>query len=328
MPQQPLDEQRIKDYLLGASPEAETERLDEMSLTDDEFVERLRGVENDLVDAYTKGELSRDELARFDSHYLASPRRREKVRFAQAFAGFVNDAESAQADEGRRMTSASSAISKGARERSGFSLFAFPRLQWGFAAASVLLLLAGGYLIFENARLRNQMSQVQAERSNLERREQELLGQLADQKASDAKTEQELQRVRERLAQLDSEKGTPSQGAQHDLKVIAFNLVPQTRGVSQIPALPVPTATDQVALTLELETNDFPAYRAALRNPVTGQIIWRSRRLNATVNKPALRISLPAHLLKAQNYVVELSGVSASGQTDYVGSYPFRVLLH
>src|SRR5262245_27744698 len=82
------DEQLIIRYLLGQLPADETERLDEMSISDDDFVERSRSVENDLVDAYARGELSGEMLAHFESSFLASPARREKVRFAKALAGF------------------------------------------------------------------------------------------------------------------------------------------------------------------------------------------------------------------------------------------------
>ena len=78
------DDELVVRYLLGALPATETECLDELSITDDAFVLRLRTVEQDLVDAYVKGELSGDTLARFRSRYLASPAQRRKVRFAQA----------------------------------------------------------------------------------------------------------------------------------------------------------------------------------------------------------------------------------------------------
>jgi hypothetical protein len=48
--------QTSTEYLLGALPEAETERLDELSITDDEFTESLQVAETDLVDAYVLGE--------------------------------------------------------------------------------------------------------------------------------------------------------------------------------------------------------------------------------------------------------------------------------
>ena len=62
-------------------------------------------------------------------------------------------------------------------------------------------MLAGGYLWLENARLRNQMAQTQAERAALQQREQDLQKQLDEQRSANAQTASELAGVRERLAQ-------------------------------------------------------------------------------------------------------------------------------
>ena len=76
-------DQQLVRYLLGLLPEEEAERLDEQSIVVDEFAARLQCVENDLVDAYVSGTLEGDILERFESFYLASPLRREKVKFAE-----------------------------------------------------------------------------------------------------------------------------------------------------------------------------------------------------------------------------------------------------
>ncbi len=308
----PLDEQLITDYLLGALPENETEQLDEMSLTDDDFADRLNAVENDLVDAYVRGELSEDTLARFESQYLASPKRREKVSFAQTLLNIVDKSTIAQIEE--------------ARQKPGWSsFFAVPRLslQWGFAAVALVLLATGGYLMFENMRLSNQISQTQAERAALEQRELELRRRLAQQHSSDNETMKELARVRDRLAQVEQ----LAASQQREVKLIAFNLSPQTRGIGKIPLLAVPAGTDYVALSLELEANDFSAYQVALKNPATGKILWLSGKLKAVDTNRSVQFGLPANLLHSQNYVLELSGISPSGGAEIVSSYPFRVTV-
>src|SRR5687768_11456621 len=76
--------QTIRDYLLGQLPESESERLDELSITDEECAERIRAVEHDLVDAFARGELHGVLLTQFRSRDLTTPRRREATRFAQA----------------------------------------------------------------------------------------------------------------------------------------------------------------------------------------------------------------------------------------------------
>ena len=82
--QQTPSDQLITQYLLGSLSSEETERLDELSLSDDEFAGRLQVVENELIDAYVEGELSGQTLQQFNSFYLSSPKRCERVRFAQA----------------------------------------------------------------------------------------------------------------------------------------------------------------------------------------------------------------------------------------------------
>ena len=64
------DDQRLVRYLLGSLPEDETEQFDELSIADDQFSAQLSAVEHDLVDAYVKGELSGDMLARFDQREI------------------------------------------------------------------------------------------------------------------------------------------------------------------------------------------------------------------------------------------------------------------
>src|SRR5579859_5404845 len=83
------DDQLLIRYLLGSLEEDKAERLDELSVTDDDFAWRLRAVENDMVDAYVRGDLSGETLDRFRSFYLSTPRRRERLEFARALLAFT-----------------------------------------------------------------------------------------------------------------------------------------------------------------------------------------------------------------------------------------------
>ena len=81
---------QLQDYLLGRLADAEAAPLDELSISDEEFASRLRAAEHDLVDAYVRGELTGKILDDFQTHYLASPRRREKVALARGFSRAVD----------------------------------------------------------------------------------------------------------------------------------------------------------------------------------------------------------------------------------------------
>ena len=334
MGKQPVNEQMIIEYLLGGASDSEQERLDEMSVTDDEFAELLRASENDLIDSYVRGELSGDVLTKFNTYYLASSGRREKVSFAKTFLRFADKSVGAQMEDARAVALSSHAEREpGFHESSRWRFLALlrPTLQWGLATAALVILIGGGYLVVENQRLRNRMAQTQAERAALEQREQELRLKLDQQRSLDNETEKELEQVRDRLTQLEQQLAAGQQQTKPEpeprgLKVIAFNLTPQSRGIGQITTLTLPAGTDYLSLILEMEVDGFPAYQAALRNPANGQIVWRSGKLKVSGKEKSLRVSLPGSLLNSQNYVLELSGITTKGVADNVSSYAFRVV--
>ena len=194
LPDSGPDDQQLVRYLLGLLPEEDAERLDEASIVDDEIAGRLRVVENDLVDAYASGSLEGESLRRFESFYLSSPLRRQKVKFAGSFHRTVNQpAVSADANPVKRAAPASAA------EPAAFPVAFRPKRRivpgvestWRLAVAA-LLVLACGALLFWDARLRSGLTEAQRQSAALERQAHELEQQLLDQRAANAETAKEL----------------------------------------------------------------------------------------------------------------------------------------
>ena len=317
--QQRFDDQVLIQYLLGGLSEEEAERLDELSVVDDAFAWQLSAVEDDLVDAYARGELSGHDMAQFKAFYLASPERLRKVEFAEALRSF--DARSATSAAGAApATAAPSAILQ--KDSSGSSsrhrlLTPSLTLQWGFACGVLILVLGGIYLLHENVRLRKQMTGLEGSHAAADVREHELQQQLNDQRAASA----------DMARQLDGLRG--SQPNFDQLTIVATLLPPPTRGPGHIPTVTVPSGTSFVVLLLALETDDFPVYRVELKDPATNQTLWRSANLGASpagANR-AVSVSFPARLLRQQNYVLELSGVTATGPVEDIAAYPVRVVM-
>ncbi len=152
----------IVDYLLGSLPEAETERFDELSFTDDDFAAVLDSCETDLIDAYARGELTGAALENFEAYYLASPARREKVKFAGVFQEFARR-NIAQKSEGF------SAVNPKPKKTpadffTAFRILAAPRavLQWSFAAAVLFAMLGGLWLAFSRSNQQENQSAAQS----------------------------------------------------------------------------------------------------------------------------------------------------------------------
>jgi hypothetical protein len=310
------DDQFLTRYLLGALPAEEAERLDQLSIVDEELAARLGAVEYDLVDSYVRGETRGEDLARFESFYLSSAKRREKVQFARALLEREGGAAAAAATVIRTVvTPARGPDTKASPRRR--SLFSRPVFQWGFAGAAALLMLAAGYLLVDNARLHRQMSESRTRQSEFDRRERDSSTELDQLRTDNAQAQQELQRLRGLQSSLDQ------------LTAVPLVLLPPSRSVSAMPTVSIKPGTDLVVLLLTLESDDFPVYRVVLRDPATNQVLWRSANMTSTSagEKKAVSVSVRAGLLKQQNYIAELTGLPARGNPELIGGYSFRAVL-
>jgi hypothetical protein len=286
-------------YLLGLLPDDEAERVDRLSVSSDEVAWRLRHAEDDLVDAYVRGTLDADAVERFESFYLSSEHRRQKVQFARTFAAAVD----------RR---------SGSPESPSLRRVTVPRSRtvWRLAAAATIFLLAG-VALSEYLRLRTDLTVARSASVALSNRARELERQLNDERLAGTARELENTRTRDSV-----------QGSAPSLPAIALVLLPQTRSVGPIATIAVPDGANLVALELRLESNDFARYHAALKDPGTNRIIWRRDRITARAGDrmPTVAFTIPAGVLRSQHYSLELNGTSASGQAEVAGSYVFEVV--
>jgi hypothetical protein len=295
------DDRQLVRYLLGLLAEEETERLDEASIADEEVASRLCTVENDLVDAYVRGTLDGETLERFNSFYLASPRRRHKVRFAERFLGAV--------DRAPRPAPRASAASTGLNVIRRMSIAPRSKSIWRVAAAA-LLVVACGVLVLEDVRLRRGLREAGRESEALHERAQSLTRQLDQQRAAHAEIVREGDRIRAALP----------------TRTTALVLLPQTRAMGPVSTIAVLPGTDVVAIDLRLEPGDFSGYQVALKDPATNDVVWRSDPLTPTASRrpPTISVAVPADVLKPQHYSFELTGRRAAA-TEVVGSYTLRI---
>jgi anti-sigma factor RsiW len=335
------DDNLMRAYLLGSLSAEDTETCDELSFTDDAFVARLQALEDDLVDAYAQGELSGAEHKQFESYYLASPRRQEKVNFARSLQTLAAQHSVAVAPAPETALP----ISETPAERTSTSwwqswqsLFTLPNLtlQWGMAAAALLFLLLGGWLLVETQRLRGQMDAAQTQRAALQQREQELRAQLEQQRAANARTldqlnaelkrtEQQLAELKRQQQQIAQQPRTPAQSEPPNFQHV--ELTPQTRTLGKPFEVVIAAGTDFAILQLVTPEDDYVAHRVELLN-ADGQRLWRSGTLKARPSGTArvLDVSVRAKLLPPGSYVVQLQGIAADGQSEDIRKYSFKVV--
>jgi hypothetical protein len=308
LPDSSLNEQLIIQYLLGDLPQAESDRLDQLSVTDDEFAEFLEAVESELIDDYIRGELPENRRTRFESHYLISATRLEKVAVARTILRRADNVEtSAQLREWMRPV-------KLAPSRT---------YQWIAIAAAMIVLMLTGYLLLTNIQLQNQIAQMKEEHNALKKREEQLQRDLTERSVLDRQKETELAITREKLEAL--EKQLADHGSA-PVKLFAFTLSPQQREIATIPDIKIPAATESLAVTLKLESDDFPMYKTVLKNSAADEILWQSKS-EKSINHTVV-VKFPAKILKSrQDYILEIYGITERGNTEIISGYPFHVLI-
>lgn len=300
-----FDDQYVVRYLLGTLPAEEAERLDEMSVANDDFAWRLREIENDLVDSYVRSELTGETLQQFKSFYMASARRREQVEFAEGL---------------RRFQLATTTANEPSRTRAPFwGALSSPwvALRFGLSAAALVILFVAGYLLVENARLRREINDVRVQQGSIEQRRQQLEKELNEQRTANA------------AAQKNPEPWSGPGSEIGQLKTMSLLLPPPTRGLTSLKTVTVHPDTDLLVLLLTLESADFPWYRITLKDPATNRVVWRSSELEpvSAGESKAVSAGFRARLLKQQNYIAEVAGLQHGKGARVVGDYPFRVVL-
>ena len=87
---QESDEKVIRKHLLGSLTEEELSRAEERLLADDDYFELLTIMEEELIDDYISGDLTDEDRKQFEAHFLSTPERREKLRFAQTLKEYIS----------------------------------------------------------------------------------------------------------------------------------------------------------------------------------------------------------------------------------------------
>lgn len=341
MDRETYDNQKLKAYLLGEPSGADADAFDEASFTDENFGAALSAAENDLIDAYLQNELRGAELKKFESVYLSTKHRREKIEFARALQTFA----------GKEILN-----SKTETEKTGF--FAWRNifgnrnraLQFGFAAAALLVLFfgifwftilrrenAGGEIVLkktptpENSAAVNQNSAPENKNSN------ESVPSAIQNPANEnsQNSNEKMPETNKRSANVNKNSNEKNQTPDKKIPVsipqepliATFFLAPPLRGANKIPLFDVPKNASQINVELQIEADDYKTYHVTLTNE-TGDInLWRRSSLKAKskgANK-FLNVNFPAKLLGNGFYSLTVSGVNENGEAEIVANYPFRI---
>jgi hypothetical protein len=309
-------EQIIQRYLLGELTQGEQEALEQRYFNDRRLFEQMVQAENALVDRYARGLLAPQVRDRFERYYLNHPKRRERAKFAEAFA--------VKLDQITEVVAAPPAQTESLLARILDSMRG-PRLAW--ALSLVLLLMAAGAMWFlsETRRLRQDLAKTENEKARQAQRARELEQQVANERLRSEQLSAELDRLRAEQAA----KPLPSPSLNATPAFVALVLsAAGIRGTDTGPPklLVIPAGTEEVRLQLNLEESGYRSYRASLQQAGGKEISARQQLIPKTTKSGAsFTLIIPAQRFATGDYILTLRGVTQSGEVEDVSKSLFRV---
>jgi len=336
-------------YLLGQLPPEDQVRLEERAFTDQDYMQNFLAVERDLIDEYARGELTGAERRQFETHFLVSPGRRQRLRFSKALAQIAP--ESAAAAETSRRTVLPSHANWWAPLLTWLRC-RNPALVYSLAALLLVAVIAGLWLITGNTRRDTQVAQGNAaERGRGEagasvstgtgergrNAEEKPTPQDGEGMESRQPAEQQQQIERNAVGARQPQSGREGRARAHkespapSQPVIASLILPPgtSRSSDNLPQLIIPRRARLAQLQVGLMPEDlFEVYHAKVRT-AGGAEIWGRKNIRARATRGAgraLTLLLPADLLAAGRYELVLKGVTTQGKVEDVNYYNFSVM--
>lgn len=235
----------LRRYLLGTLPEDQWDEIEQQLLREDDFASNIEVIEDEIIDDYLQGTLSKQERQAVETHFLCPPERQRKLWFARLLRSHLQHQE------------------QPVIKPIPTPWFQRPAFSWAMSLATVTLLAATVGLGVYTANL-----------SRLLQRQKD------DNQMAQADLEQERKRVEKVEAQLlllqqqagGDHPATPDQP-------VAFNLMESERG----PGLP--ELNQNVEIHIALVHGVLSSYQATLQSDADNRKIWSQTGLKPTGNQ-------------------------------------------
>src|SRR5215471_7212095 len=291
-----VDEVLLVKYLLGNLTEEEQVYVENRAFADANHLGALEAAEADLIDAYVRGQLSQAERRGFERQFLTSPSRRNKVEFARALARVASESRAV------RLPTAWQTLLSVVR---GWS----PAVQVAAGLATVVFAAGGSWLIVQNTSMRSRVTVLEAQRRDLEIREQEL---------------------RHELAVHSQQQSTTRVGV---LPPVVASLVFSpglTRAETRVEQLVLNPSVQIAHVEIQLESrDDYPRFRVELRKRSGDDVLTQGNlpKRRTTVGY-SVSFDVPASALLPGEYELALKGLLDDQSVQDVAYYYFSVQEH
>ncbi|HNU06416.1 MAG TPA: hypothetical protein PKO33_01540 [Pyrinomonadaceae bacterium] len=311
-----FQEQDAIAYFLGELPEAEQSAIEERFFSDAEFSEWLDEVEVDLIDSYVRDELDGRRRRDFETNYLVSENRRDRVRAAAAIR------------DGERSTvpAPSIAVEEHSFREMFKRLFNAPQLAFG-ALAVLLLSLVVGVFVFrhrstEIVKVGNGNVTAEQRAEPLPTASPEIAPSRAPAgNANGVNSIEPKKSPANNVRETEPQDPKPGPRSPVTTSVELFSSVSRSGSENRLNSLALRPETRLVYLRPRFKTEEeFDRYRLELRDAGGKTILTRVFR---DKSRPVFRIQ--ADKFRKGIYRVELQGAKADGDFELLDVYELSV---
>ncbi len=335
----------FKRYLLDEASDDERIAIEERFMKDDAAYDEMLAVEAELFYEYQENELTPSERSVFDRKFLGTSEGRDRLAFAAAFLETT-------ADIARERSFAAVPEAQPGILRSIAAFFSFGKaMQFGIAAAALVVTLGVIGLVIQNQRTRNDVAAAQqkAETERLERdaqiaekqrQQKEIDDQLAaerEKKTLDNERIKELENekiklqndINERRRKSETAPNVSRPGGQSIIASLIISPGHFTRsdGVPMNNVKLSPAATELRMSLILKNVGEYTSYNTVVSLVDNDQIIQSKTGLKPSGKGSArqLNLNIPAKSLKRADYEIILNGTTKTGQIEPITSYYFSV---
>lgn len=288
-------------FFLGKMAEGERVAFEAQFIADGEMFELVRVCEDELVEAYVRGLLSRSDRHAFENAYLNTAANQQKVEFTRALIA--------------KLTTQAAVID----ERSWLESISALFLQHRFVAVSalgVLLMLVGVWLFLPRSSVPEIAKTIPPV---------DVSPTVATPPAANTQDDTNNEAAIPTPTLSPKEVNRPTEKPLEPKSNTAFLALfaGTVRGGGSMPTLTLDNSVRNANLSLNLESRDYDRYRAEIVDP-DGNVIYRSGILRPSGKR--IGLLFPITNVKSGEYTVRLFGVMRENTTESAADLSFRVI--
>ncbi len=309
-------EEIIRRFLLGKMSEEERFEFEKRFVADADLFEQITAAEDELIDKYVRGWMRPKESAEFETVFLVTKKRRDRIEFARAF---INQVTGTMMD----------AVEENAPKRAYFAAIrhwlGIPKVA--MAGGMAILVVFVGVWMFSRLFAPNQ-AEVAFQRDNGAQSTPATTKPTEPANsplANSTETRESSANVETKQVPTATKTPVPNQAPTIEqpvrnpvLALFSGNL--RSGGSNNV--LTLPNEANAATFILNLPSTDYSTF-AAVVTDADGNKIAQFNKLKAS--KGRIRIVVGANQLKRGDYMIKLEGSNASGERESVADFQFRI---